>query len=233
MAKAATGESKGITFESLSGAQRIAVVLLCVDAETAGSWIEHARKGPAATLAVVALFVALATAGFPVTVMIATVAASLGSLQAICFSLVGVVLSSAAGFLVGRFARPSADDGNSSGRVARLVRRFRERGVIGIAILRNAPVAPFAVVNVGCGATSFPLWKFLLGTALGMTPGIVLVSLLGSQVGDWFADPDLAGLLPVIGIAAAVVVCALAAERLFARMGLGRAGSDSRIEESD
>ena len=44
-----------------------------------------------------------------------------------------------------------------------------------MAVVRNLPVAPFTIVNMVAGASHIKLGDFLLGTALGMAPGIVAI----------------------------------------------------------
>lgn len=43
-------------------------------------------------------------------------------------------------------------------------------------LLRMIPIAPFSIVNLVAGSTSISLREFVLGTALGMSPGIILLS---------------------------------------------------------
>jgi len=41
------------------------------------------------------------------------------------------------------------------------------------------PSAPFVVVNAAAGAAHIPLWKYLLGTGIGIVPKILLVAGIG------------------------------------------------------
>jgi uncharacterized membrane protein YdjX (TVP38/TMEM64 family) len=43
-------------------------------------------------------------------------------------------------------------------------------------VLRSLPLAPYGVVNVVSGASHIRLRDYLLGTTLGMLPGIVLTT---------------------------------------------------------
>jgi phospholipase D1/2 len=52
-------------------------------------------------------------------------------------------------------------------------------------MIRMVPVAPFSVVNVLAGASRLRLTDFLIGTALGMAPGIIAMAALGAQIADF------------------------------------------------
>ena len=46
------------------------------------------------------------------------------------------------------------------------------------------PIAPFSIVNVVAGASKLSLRDFMLGTVLGMAPGIAVMAALGAQIAD-------------------------------------------------
>jgi uncharacterized membrane protein YdjX (TVP38/TMEM64 family) len=69
-------------------------------------------------------------------------------------------------------------------------RRVARKGVFAIAIVRMVPVAPFSVVNMLAGASEITLAQFMLGTMIGMAPGMVVISLLGHQLWQIFLYPN-------------------------------------------
>ena len=48
---------------------------------------------------------------------------------------------------------------------------------------------PFWVVNVVAGAIRIPLWHFLVGTGLGILPGLLAATVYGDQVDTALQDP--------------------------------------------
>jgi uncharacterized membrane protein YdjX (TVP38/TMEM64 family) len=56
-------------------------------------------------------------------------------------------------------------------------------------VIRNVPIAPFTVVNLLAGASSLRFRDYLLGTALGMAPGIAAVTLMGDRLRGVLEDP--------------------------------------------
>jgi uncharacterized membrane protein YdjX (TVP38/TMEM64 family) len=51
------------------------------------------------------------------------------------------------------------------------------------------PLLPYTFVNLSCGAFGIPLRTFLVGSVLGMAPGIVGVAVLGERVVALLRDP--------------------------------------------
>lgn len=55
-------------------------------------------------------------------------------------------------------------------------------GLLAVFITRLTPIMPFKVVSYGAGLTTMPLWKFLIATAIGQAPAIILYSALGQNI---------------------------------------------------
>jgi uncharacterized membrane protein YdjX (TVP38/TMEM64 family) len=78
-----------------------------------------------------------------------------------------------------------------------------------MTLLRLLPVAPFTVVNLVAGASELRFRDFLLGSAIGMLPGIALLAVFGDWLGDWLRRPDGANLAVLVAVALAVITLAL------------------------
>jgi uncharacterized membrane protein YdjX (TVP38/TMEM64 family) len=70
-----------------------------------------------------------------------------------------------------------------------------------VAVVRNLPVAPFTIVNMVAGASHIKLKDFLLGTALGMLPGIVAITVFTDRVVAAVKNPDWTNIAAAAGIA--------------------------------
>ena len=99
------------------------------------------------------------------------------------------------------FARPSID-----------------RGIAAIAAIRLVPVAPFTVVNMVAGACHIRLVDYVLGTILGLLPGLLLMSALGYQVFRFMAEPSLIDFLLVAGGAVVWVAVVVIAQRVASKV---------------
>jgi uncharacterized membrane protein YdjX (TVP38/TMEM64 family) len=77
----------------------------------------------------------------------------------------------------------------------RIRRSIARRGVLAVAAVRMVPVAPFTLVNLVAGAIRIPLADYVLGTILGMAPGLILMSALGHQIFTMITEPTLGNML--------------------------------------
>lgn len=89
----------------------------------------------------------------------------------------------------------------------RMTRSLRTRGVLAVAALRLLPVAPFTVVNLAAGAVGVPFLAFLAGTALGILPAIVVLTLFASGLVAAVAHPTPGAIaMLTVGLIALVAV---------------------------
>ena len=59
---------------------------------------------------------------------------------------------------------------------------LQKYGLLAIFLTRLTPIIPFKVVSYGAGLTTMPLWRFVIGTAIGQAPAIILYSILGQNI---------------------------------------------------
>lgn len=132
----------------------------------------------------IAAFVVGGFVVFPVLVLIAATAAALGPWLGFVTAMTGVVLSAFILFAIGRALGRERLQRLLGRRTARIQERVVGKGILAVVVIRMIPIAPFSVVNVVAGASTLPLRDFLVGTLLGMTPGILAMAVLGAQIAD-------------------------------------------------
>jgi uncharacterized membrane protein YdjX (TVP38/TMEM64 family) len=86
--------------------------------------------------------------------------------------------------------------------LGRLYQRLGRRGVFAVVAIRFLPVAPFTMVNIVLGAARIKLWHFVVGTAIGLTPGFLALSLFGDRLSQTLRRPDMLNFL-LLGLMAA------------------------------
>jgi phospholipase D1/2 len=74
-------------------------------------------------------------------------------------------------------------------RLNRLNRLITKHGVWAIATIRLVPVAPYTVVNVVAGAARVRFRDFVLGTLLGISPGVVALTVFEYQLENVIREP--------------------------------------------
>jgi uncharacterized membrane protein YdjX (TVP38/TMEM64 family) len=155
--------------------------------------METLRASPWAGPAVLGLFLVGSLVAFPVTALVAATAIALGPWSGFGWALAGCLLGATATYGVGRLVGGKRLERLLGGWVSDAADRLRGGGIIPIMVLRNVPIAPFTFVNVVAGAT-VGFRDFLIGTALGMAPGVAAVTLLGDRLGSALENPDAASL---------------------------------------
>jgi phospholipase D1/2 len=169
---------------------------------------------PFTPLIVVAAFVIAGTLMVPVTLLIAVSGVVFGPFYGAAYALCGAMLCAALGFVLGSWLGRETLRHLLGHRINRLSQRVAKRGILAMAVLRLLPVAPFTVVNVVAGASHLQMRDYLIGTLLGMTPGIVLTVVFSHNLAEAVRHPSLAAVGVLVLVALLLVGLALGLQRL-------------------
>jgi len=142
----------------------------------------------------------------PVSLLIGATAILFPTIWGVVYALLGCLLSSAANYFVGLKLGKNAVRKLAGPKLNRLSKKLAKDGWLAVMLIRNLPVAPFTVVNMIAGASHIKFKDFLLGTAIGMAPGIVAIVLFADRLLAAFAEPG--WLNAILAAAAAAVVAA-------------------------
>jgi uncharacterized membrane protein YdjX (TVP38/TMEM64 family) len=74
--------------------------------------------------------------------------------------------------------------------------------------VRVLPLLPFTLVNMTCGAFGVPVRTFLLGTVLGMAPGVLGMTLVGDRILAVIRQPTPGAIVGLVGVVAVLVLVA-------------------------
>jgi phospholipase D1/2 len=170
-------------------AWRLTPLSALTNPHTIKEWFTDIAANPAAPAIVLAVFLVGGLLVFPVTLLIAATAATFGPWLGFAYAAAGAaasaILTYGVGVLIGRETLESV----LGPRLNRIRRAITRHGVLAIATVRMVPVAPFTVVNLAAGASRIPFTDYMLGTVLGMLPGLVLMSALGYQIFNVLTAP--------------------------------------------
>jgi phosphatidylserine/phosphatidylglycerophosphate/cardiolipin synthase-like enzyme/uncharacterized membrane protein YdjX (TVP38/TMEM64 family) len=160
--------------------------------------------GPVLAAAGVAM---AATLLVPVTVLIVTTSLLFGPLIGPVVAMSGCLAGAAVGYGLGRVLWPDAIQRLAGKRLSRMSRKLSRRGVLTMVAIRVVPIAPFTVINLVAGSAGFRFRDFLIGTLIGLVPGMLGLTLATNRVAAAVRDPD-----PLsIATALAAVACIAAA----------------------
>ena len=172
---------------------------------------------PFTAITVIASYVIAGVLMVPVTLLIAVTGIVFGPVLGGVYAIAGALLSSAATYGIGRWLGKDAVQRLVGPRINRLHRTIAKRGILAMMIIRVLPVAPFTVVNVIAGASEIRFRDYMIGTLLGMAPGILLTVTFGHHLAEAVRNPS-AGTLAVLGLVVALMIgFALLLQRLLMR----------------
>jgi phospholipase D1/2 len=143
---------------------------------------EGLRQLPASPLAVLAAYIIGSLLVVPVTLMIAATVLVFGPWLGLVYAAVGSVLASLVTYWLGRVFGRETVRRVAGSRLDRLSRALGRRGILAIVTVRIVPVAPFTVINLVAGATHISLRDYLIGTVLGLAPGIIATALFIDRI---------------------------------------------------
>ncbi len=146
------------------------------------------RDSAWAPLWVVLTYLVAGAVAFPVLVLIAATAATFGAWLGFLYATMGVLASALLVYFIGMLASGSFLKSIAGSRFDQLRREIEDRGVVAVALIRMVPLAPFSLVNLAAGACSIGLFDYIVGTLIGMLPGLLAISLLGHQLAAFAAD---------------------------------------------
>ena len=156
---------------------------------------------------------------FPLTILIAATAASFGPWLGFIYALIGALASAMITYAIGAMMGRDALQSILGRRLGHIRDKIARQGVLAVATIRLVPVAPFTLVNLVAGASGIRLTPYLVGTALGLLPGLVVLSLLGSQVMRIIASPTLVEIVVFLALVAAWIGTAFAIQAAFSKYG--------------
>jgi len=172
-----------------------------VSPDALGGVLAAIEDAPWTPLLVLSLYVVGGLVMLPVTGLILATGLAFDVVTALVYALLGSMSSAIAGYLAGRYFDMSFITRRSGARLHTVVDSVRRRGLLAVAAVRLVPVAPFTVVNVIAGAARIRPRDYLLGTLLGMAPGIALLTAFGDSLGEMLSDLSWEHALQVLGLA--------------------------------
>ena len=136
-----------------------------------------------------ALYVVAGLIAFPFALLIALTAMVFEPWQALLYAGAGSLASAAVTFGVGALAGRDALRGIIGRRLNRIGRALARKDVLSVTASRLVPSASFTLINLVAGASRVGFGAYLLGTLLGMAPGVVLLTALGHRLARVLAEP--------------------------------------------
>ena len=160
-----------------------------ITAEHVMEWSRSVRGNPWAPLVVIAIYTPAAFLMFPRPLITLFAVLTFGPWRGCAVAMIGIIGSALATYAVGRTLPEKTLQRIAGRNLDRTTKAIRRRGLASVFAVSVAPVAPFPVVGMVAGAAKVKLWHYLLGTALGMTPGTVATTVFAKEIESALEDP--------------------------------------------
>lgn len=162
------------------------------------------RESVLAIPIVLLIFVVGSCLMVPVNLLILATALSFGSLKGFALALLGSLMGGLVSYLLGRWLGREVVRKLAGNKLNRMSRKLARRGWLAVALLRMVPIAPFTLVNMAAGASHISTRSFLIGTAIGMCPGILAIMVFEQGLEGVLRNPGWG----TVGLAVLALGCA-------------------------
>jgi uncharacterized membrane protein YdjX (TVP38/TMEM64 family) len=113
-----------------------------------------------------------------------------GAWPGFAYALLGAIASALVTYMIGAWYGQDALRRLLGPRLDRVLTVIARQGVLAVALIRLVPIAPFTVVNLIAGASAIKLPDYLIGTVIGMLPGLIVISVLGGRIMELLTNPS-------------------------------------------
>lgn len=152
--------------------------------------LERFRTSPAALPVTVSIFLVGGLTGISINLLLVASTIAVGPWVTLGCGLSGSVVSALVAFWAGRTFGTSLATKISPEKQKLLSRQLGRTSIFSVAVVRLVPVAPFLVVNLVAGVLKITFPHFIIGTLLGMVPGMLAVVWITSQAERVFFEPQ-------------------------------------------
>ena len=163
------------------------------------------RDSPARPFIILSGYIAGSLLLVPITALILATALVFGPLLGCAYSFAGCFLGAAVTYAMGYFLGRDFIRQITGPKWRRVEEKIGQAGILAVATMRLLPLAPFTVINVISGAFQVPLRDYIIGSLLGLAPGIVVINLFAHQFETAVRNPGLGSYILLIALVAGSV----------------------------
>jgi uncharacterized membrane protein YdjX (TVP38/TMEM64 family) len=169
----------------------------------------------------------------PVTLLILVTALVFDPVMAFIVALSGSIGSAVIGYGMGEVFGSDVIQKLAGKRIKKVSKRIAKRGIVASAIIRIIPVAPFSIINMIAGISHVRFRDYLIGTLIGMAPGIFAITVLGDRLVSMLRDPNPANVMLFIGVVVIVGLALLLVKRFLPQQNSEHSFTTSRNEKQE
>lgn len=183
--------------DGLGGRERIVAML-----DAASGW----RNTPWLVPTLILSYLILVPLVFPLTVLVLVTGSLLDPWTAMFCATVGTLGASMLSYFLGRRLGREAIERHGGRRVRAAEAFMQDNAMHSMIVINLLPIAPFTMTNMLAGAFHMRFGAYLVGSAIGIIPGLLVVILVGGQAASILRASSAAEVWQAAGIALLAVV---------------------------
>lgn len=154
--------------------------------------------GLLAPLAFVAIYIGWTVLLLPAVVPTLAGGALFGLVAGSVLTLLGAVIGATVAFLIGRRLGRAQVQELAGHRGVRFERWLQQRGFLALLYARLVPIVPFNLLNYAAGVAGISTRTYVIATAVGIVPGTIAYTALGSAAAHPGSAPFIVSLAAVV-----------------------------------
>ncbi|WP_106477673.1 TVP38/TMEM64 family protein [Phytohalomonas tamaricis] len=162
-----------------------------------------------APMVLMVIYVVASIVVFPLTILVGTTGLIFGPWLGLAYGLTGTMLASMSTYWLGRKLGRDTLVRYGGQRINKLADALANRGIRTMIVFNLLPLAPFTFTNMIAGACHLRFRAYMIGSFIGILPGLAAVTVAGSQLGSLLQTSSLSNVLLAAGavaVAAAVLL---------------------------
>ncbi len=180
-----------------------------VTIDNLAAWGSALRGNPFAPVIVPFLYIAAGMVMIPVTALVGATALVFSPLWAMIFAYLGIAASAALSYYIGQKLGKNTLRKIAGGKLNKISKRMARKGFFAVAGIRLLPIAPFQVINLVMGASHVSFRDYMIGTFIGVTPGVLGLSLFAGSIVDAVRHPTPKNIVISLAVLGALTVASL------------------------
>jgi phospholipase D1/2 len=204
---------------ALAAAWRFTPLAELATAERIIAWARAVREMQWAPVAVIALYTPAAFLMFPRPLLTLLTVIAFGPWLGFAYGMAGIIVASLATYYAGRLLPRRTVKRLAGEKLDDMSKKLSADGLLAVTAVRLVPLAPFAIEGIVAGAIRIRLLPYVLGTFLGMLPGVLATSVFGRQITAALEDPSTVNWLIAAGVLLALAVLTLLVRGWLAKRG--------------
>lgn len=144
------------------------------------------RTAPWMFAAIMVTYASALLVMFPLSLLVVVTGLLFGPVWGLAYATLGTLTSSVVSYWAGRWLGRDALMRYGGRHLRGLSGYLSKRGIRTMTVINLLPLAPFTLTNMLAGAFHLKFRDYMIGSTLGIVPGLAAVILLGSQLGALF-----------------------------------------------